>query len=226
MSSCSQICISDGWIPTPIFESRLLHRQQVNVFIYLKVVEHMPHILIPRSHQIASQGYAHSRTEDTFLGLQQLGWSSLADPSQCCDTKLINKRDLRCPDLVYPTTKEALALLVEPELAYSKHEATHFDSTVRENEENQGIANAYGTRVAAINVFPGSFEVLDTICSSGGLSEAVQAVNLIQQEGACVSTDIFFRLLQRCIIDKNVAAGQEVYCLIIKNGCESDAFLS
>lgn len=52
-----------------------------------------------------------------------------------------------------------------------------------------------------------------------------QEVECMQKQGSAISTDAFFRLLQKCIDEKNLGAGREVHSKIVKTGLESDSFL-
>ncbi|KAH7365209.1 hypothetical protein KP509_18G013900 [Ceratopteris richardii] len=63
------------------------------------------------------------------------------------------------------------------------------------------------------------------LCNAGQLIYAVQSANSLTDQGIIISSNIFLCLLQLCIQQKDLAAGRQVYSLIIRNGLEKDTFL-
>lgn len=62
-------------------------------------------------------------------------------------------------------------------------------------------------------------------CVDGRLSDALQAVASMEQQGILVPSDIFFTLLQRCMEEKDLATGKELCLLIGRGRFASDPFL-
>lgn len=58
------------------------------------------------------------------------------------------------------------------------------------------------------------------------LSEALHAVNQMEQQKVYISTSILYSLLQGCIDKQDIAIGRKVYGLIMRSGYESNAFLA
>ncbi|KAI5075823.1 hypothetical protein GOP47_0009899 [Adiantum capillus-veneris] len=66
---------------------------------------------------------------------------------------------------------------------------------------------------------------LDSLSLKSNLTISVQIMKSRQNEGKHVSNDILCHLVGRCMEENNLAAGRDVYSLIVGSGLESDASL-
>lgn len=64
------------------------------------------------------------------------------------------------------------------------------------------------------------------IFDEGRLSDAVEALERLVQGPSYVDNSLFYRVLKRCISQKNLVVGRRVHALAVKSGYESNAFLA
>mgnify|MGYP000686320671 CR=1 FL=1 len=83
----------------------------------------------------------------------------------------------------------------------------------------------YVFRVPADEAVFAFIENVQNLCREGKLNEAIQALDFIEKQGVCVPINIYYGLIQSCMITKDVAMAREVSSSIARAGFETDGFL-
>lgn len=160
---------------------------------------------------------------------QELCQRILTTPLLWGDNRL-KKRKPTGLDFVNKITMDALWIgrrwtspCIGAELATIREGSAHFDTFQHYPYENQGAMSTNSLRVREVGRSFGSY---GSFGSSRDLHGEGPFVDLFQKhEEMLISSSMFVQLLDKCIVEKDLAAGRETHSLIVRSGLESDTVL-